>query len=477
MVFSSNVFLFLFLPLALLIYFAPFNRFKNLTLIFFSVIFYAYGEGSYVILMFFSALMNYFFGIFIENEKLISKKRLCTIAIIVNLGILIFYKYCNFITDSLNSAFDGIFLSSIALSEIHLPLGISFYTFHSLSYIIDVYRGKNKAQEKPSALLLYIIMFPQLIAGPIIRYNSIADQLTNRSVNFEKFSRGIQRFIVGLAKKMLIANPLGYVADRCISDVLSATPSPDIVSALAWIGILCYTLQIYYDFSGYSDMAIGLGKVFGFDFPENFAHPYISRSVREFWRRWHITLSTWFRDYLYIPLGGNRISPFRTSMNLLIVFILCGLWHGASWNFVIWGLFHGCFLALERSYFGKFLEKLWKPLQHAYLLLVVVVAWVFFRMDTLAHSLTYIDKMFSLGDIASFGRIYHFFIGNDAILAFIFGIFFAIPSTALVSSLKRHISYEPVVTIVTAASYSAIFLLSLIYVASGTFNPFIYFRF
>ncbi|MDP3479070.1 MAG: MBOAT family O-acyltransferase [Desulfoprunum sp.] len=365
----------------------------------------------------------------------------------------------------------------------HLPAGISFFTFQSLSYLIDVYRRTTLPQGNIVHLGLYIALFPQLIAGPIVRYHDVAQQILKRYVHIEMFAEGIERFIWGLSKKVLIANPLGKMAD-----IIFSQPVENLSSPVAWLGISSYTLQIYFDFSGYSDMAIGLGKMFGFTFLENFNYPYVSRTLREFWTRWHISLSTWFRDYLYIPLGGNRGSAARTAFNLITVFFLCGLWHGASWNFVIWGLFHGTFLLLERGRFGRFLKNLPQPLLHIYVLLVVMVAWVFFRAETVSQALVFLQKMFdfSLQNRLSPDVLTH--LTSHFFVVFVLAVVFSLPVRQALAKIAKTgfpvgSGYAqgrvvaPLAQGLTIGMYFTILLLVTMNLATGSYNPFIYFRF
>ncbi|MGD8338870.1 MAG: MBOAT family protein, partial [Desulfobacterales bacterium] len=380
MLFSSIIFLFQFLPLCLLLYFLAGKRLRNLLLLIASLVFYAWGESYYVLLMLVSILVNYLCGLMIDRYRGRQAARGFLIAAIAfNVLSISVFKYANFLVDNLNTLLSQIGAGPIELAPIHLPIGISFFTFQAMSYAVDVYRRDAPVQRNPLNIGLYIALFPQLIAGPIIRYHDIAAQLIRRRVRLDDLSYGIERFVVGLGKKVLIANQVAIIADQVFS-----FPYETLTPGVAWLGVLCYTLQIYFDFSGYSDMAIGIGRMFGFHFLENFNYPYISRSIREFWRRWHISLSSWFRDYLYIPLGGNHRGPLRTYLNLLIVFFLCGLWHGASWNFVIWGLLHGLFLVIERLGFEKILNRWWSPLRYLYVMLVVCTGWVFFRAENLS---------------------------------------------------------------------------------------------
>ncbi len=390
MVFCSLIFLFAFLPVVLAGYFLLRKTFaRNIFLLGASLFFYAWGEIRFVWIMLASILANYILAILIEDSKTTSKQKLLlAVTIVVNLGLLAFFKYSNWIVQNLNSMLTTLDHAPIVFKNVQLPLGISFFTFHALSYVIDVYRKQAKAQRNPVNLALYISLFPQLVAGPIIRYHDVCDQLIARTVNVDKFAEGVRRFVTGLGKKMLIANMVAGPADKIFA--LSTT---QITPELAWLGAICYTLQIYFDFSGYSDMAIGLGLMFGFRFLENFNYPYIAQSIREFWQRWHISLSNWFRDYLYIPLGGNRKGELRTCLNLVTVFFLCGLWHGASWTFVFWGLYHGFFLGLERLGFGKVLDRIARPIRHIYTLAVVVVGWVFFRANTFPQAVAMCQAM------------------------------------------------------------------------------------
>jgi len=400
----------------------------------------------------------------------------------LNLLLLIIFKYANFIIENLNIWFSFINIPSIENQSIALPVGISFYTFQSLSYLVDIYRKETKVQKNILRLGLYISLFPQLIAGPIVRYHDIANQLENRSVSYKKFSYGAQRFLLGLGKKVLIANNFAYVADN----IFTMMPS-ELSATAAWLGIISYTFQIYFDFSGYSDMAIGLGSIFGFKIPENFNFPYIARSIKDFWRRWHISLSTWFRDYLYIPLGGNRKGGVRTYLNLFIVFFLTGLWHGASWNFVVWGMIHGLFLVLERIGGDKYLNKLWKPLQHIYALFVVVIAWVLFRAENFQYAWDYYKAMFGFND--SHSGLYELskYLNNEFYLVLFVAV---LASTQIFKNAKDWLEkYSKTLTgngqIIVQSTFSflvicfyfGILILCSSYLLSDTYNPFIYYRF
>ncbi len=464
MLFSSAIFLFVFLPLVLMGYYLIPKKLKNLFLLLVSLTFYTFGEKELVLIILASTIVDFSAGIIIEKGY---KKLGLAISIVVNLSFLLYFKYAVFVFENYHNLLQNLGLetdSLINLPTIILPLGISFYTFQTMSYTIDVYRGNVKANRNFINFATYVTLFPQLIAGPIVRYKDIQKQLVDRKPNVKQFSEGVERFIIGLAKKMIIANNLALVADAVFD-----TPTQFISSPVAWLGIIAYAFQIYYDFSGYSDMAIGLGKMFGFEFLENFNYPYISKSIREFWRRWHISLSTWFRDYLYISLGGNRKGNKRTYINLIIVFFITGLWHGASWNFVIWGLLHGLFLIIERLGFDKILLKLGKPISHIYTLLIVLITWVFFKANTLPDAINYIVKMFNFTIIKEVSFI-NYYITKEVIFAFGLAILFSLPIYQKIAS-KSYFNYlKPILLIV-------IFIVSIMYIAVDSYNPFIYFRF
>ena len=476
MVFSNLVFLFLFLPIVLLTYFLSPKPLKNLILLIFSLIFYAWGEPKYVLLMLFSIFINYIFGLLVakSNSSLKTKRFYLILSVIVNLLILGYYKYYGFLIDNINSIFD----LSIAIEPLPLPIGISFFTFQAMSYVIDVYRNDAKVQKNLFDLALYISLFPQLVAGPIVRYNTIADQIKNRIHSVELFSNGLIQFILGLSKKVILANPLGEVADSIFS-----TPTSELSITTAWIGILAYSLQIYFDFSGYSDMAIGLGKMFGFEFLMNFNYPYISRSVSEFWRRWHISLSSWFRDYVYIPLGGNRKGPWKTYRNILIVWTITGFWHGASWTFMAWGFYYGILIALERFALGKVLDKLWRPLQHLYVIIIVMIGWVFFRADNFTYSFEYIKTMFGFTSSSFIDSTAQLHL-NDSTYIFVLAILFALPIypwfMTKVNAIQDKVN-SPLLTntrnIIEPLVYLLLLILVTIFLVNATYNPFIYFRF
>ena len=470
MLFSSMIFLWLFLPLVFCFYYIIDKRFRNLLLLIASIIFYAWGGVSYTLIMFSSIIINYLFALLIdkaieENNKL-KKKIYLVLCVIVNLSILGYFKYTDFAISIINSIFGE---ELISLKNIVLPIGISFYTFQALSYVVDVYREQNKAQKNIINLALYISFFPQLIAGPIVKYHDIDNQITNRTESLENISYGIKRFIYGLSKKVILANMFALSCDEILKQ-----PIGDIGTALAWVAAILYTLQIYYDFSGYSDMAIGLGHMFGFKFLENFNYPYISKSVQEFWRRWHISLSTWFKEYLYIPLGGNRKGKYFTYLNLLIVFFATGLWHGASFNFILWGLWHGLFLVIERIFLGKILEqnKL-KFINYIYVILVFVLGWVLFRANNLKHALDLYKLMFSYKE--SIFTVRYFFY-PQTLVCFIFGILFSGLFQSLFPKIKEAIFSSRVYVLESVIQFILLFI-CIMYLVNGTYNPFIYFRF
>lgn len=481
MVFSSPIFLFLFLPVVLTLYFVlRGTRLRNLWLLAMSIVFYAWGEIVFVFLMMASTVVNYVFGLWLDaTARPDRRKWVVGLGVAFNLGLLGFFKYAGFLVGSINAFLGEFKLGLIHFGGVRLPIGISFFTFHALSYLIDVYRRKSPAAKNPLDVALYIFFFPQLIAGPILRWSAMAPQFGRRVVTRDGFADGVRRFIYGLAKKMLVADAVAVPAGQIFSLQSGVLSMP-----LAWFGALCYTLQIYYDFSGYSDMAIGMGKMFGFDFAENFNYPYVAQSIREFWRRWHITLSTWFRDYLYFPLGGNRCSSGRVGLNLLIVFFLCGLWHGAAWTFVIWGLYHGLFLILERSRFGSFLASLPEFFRHVYALIVVMMGWVLFRADSFPQAVAMLRAMFGLARGNVTDQMVNMILTHQVICVVIVGIFFSapivpwfkkellrmLPGRLHPATLMAGIVFEPIVLI-------ALFIVSSAWLAGGTYNPFIYFRF
>lgn len=468
MVFSSTAFLFLFLPIVLWAYFAAPSKLRNALLIAASVVYYAWGESPFLRVVFASAAANYVFGLCVQERFPKPARRVAlTVAVALNIGLLGWYKYANFGVETLNSAAARLHRPEwqITLPFVALPLGISFITFHALSYVIDVYRGDARAQQNFGRLALYLLFFPQLVAGPIVRYHELEPQLGARRFDLQRFSRGVERFLLGLAKKVLIANQVGPIADA----VFGLAPG-NLTASIAWLGAVSYALQIYFDFSGYSDMAVGLAALFGFEFPENFAHPYTSRSLTEFWQRWHMSLSRWFRDYLYVPLGGNRRGHTRTYLNLVIVFFLCGLWHGASFSFVVWGLFHGAFLVLERVGFSKLLLRAPSVLQRTYALLVVLVGWVIFRASSLTRASEIVAALFGFAHGAGTTWRPAVFVDPLQLAALVAGVIFSAPVGRL---LQRRPAFE----LPRAALLLALGAASAMRLSAATYNPFIYFRF
>ena len=468
MLFSSIVFLFTFLPAVMILYYLLPVRFRNVILLLASLVFYAWGEPVYLFLMLLSILFNYFSGLDIARnlQDKRAAKRSLVFNLIINLAVLGFFKYEGFVLDTLN----GILPVHISYHALPLPIGISFYTFQILSYIIDVYRGNVKVQTNLPNFALYVTMFPQLIAGPIVQYADVDEQLASREVSRTKFGEGSMYFIRGLAKKVLLANTSGMIFTE-----VSGLAKGNIAVMTAWLGAFAYMFQIYFDFSGYSDMAIGLGKMFGFEFNMNFNYPYVSKSITEFWRRWHISLSSWFRDYVYIPLGGNRVSKIKHIRNLLIVWFLTGLWHGAAWNFVAWGLYYGVILIIEKYLLSPVLDRLPDIVRHIYSIVLVVIGWVLFFSSSFGQAADYIRVMFGAGAHGCADRESMYLLTSNLILwlILIFG------STPLV-----HFRYEHMLrtkkwntTIINSVVYAALFIVCIAYLVTETYNPFLYFRF
>jgi alginate O-acetyltransferase complex protein AlgI len=472
MLFNSITFIFVFLPILLLLYYCTPSKYQNYTLLIASLLFYAWGGFSYAIILIASILINYVFVKQIEKDRS-SKRTWLIVSLSFNVLIIVIFKYLDFILSNLNivgSAMNAGF-NEIPLKHIVLPLGISFYTFQQMSLLWDVYRGENTEKTSLTNIALYISLFPQLIAGPIVRYNDIVEQIKERVSTFPLFRSGVQRFVLGLFKKVIIANTCGELADLIFS-----TPFESIGTSTAWLGIIAYSFQIYFDFSGYSDMAIGLGRMFGFRILENFNFPYIAKSIQEFWRRWHISLSTWFRDYVYIPLGGNRKGPYKTYVNLIIVFFLTGLWHGATWSFIFWGLFHGLFLIIERLGFSTILKRLPAVIQWAYMILVVMIGWVLFRVEKFSDSLSYIGKLFYTSPKNDSFIMY---LNNERIIVLVLA---ALSSSLIFYKIKNFIETKKFSqTVFSQSLYDLgvvlLFLISLVYINSGSYSPFIYFRF
>ncbi len=476
MQFSTPQFLFAFLGVALALYALTPRALKNGLLLLASLAFYAWGEPRAVVVMLASIGFNWGFGLWVEGASGARRRTAMIVSVAFNLALLGFFKYWNFLWDNLAAL--GLGGARFPDERIVLPIGVSFFTFQAMSYVVDVYRGDAKASRSLIDFGMYKSLFPQLIAGPIVRYRDIAHEIVERHVDVALFAKGVRRFVVGLAKKMLIANVVAQAAAQ-----IFALDTAQLDAGTAWLGTICYTLQIYFDFSGYSDMAIGLGHMFGFHFLENFDFPYIARTVTEFWRRWHMSLSSWFRDYLYIPLGGNRHGPARTYFNLLLVFFLCGLWHGAAWNFVVWGLFHGAFLVLERVVRGeRRASRSWIGLP--YTLFVVMVGWVFFRAPTLPHALEHLGAMFGFGH--GDGRAVHAGLYLDRLMwtVLIAGVIGSMPWLRKLGAWRdarlagrASDALDIGLEVVSVLCIGALFLLSSMMLAAGTYNPFIYFRF
>ncbi len=461
MVFSSVTFLFYFLPIVLIIYYIVPNKCKNVVLLISSLLFYFYGEPKYVWLMIISIITTYIFGILMDKYKKQSKLFLI-ISIIISIGFLVYFKYANFLIENIN-----LWLShKIDFIYVALPIGISFYTFQMISYLIDVYKGEAKVQKNIFKLAMYVSLFPQLIAGPIVRYKTIEEQIEKRTYTFEKFSLGVRRFIIGLGKKVLIADILGELTVI----VLGGNESSIVYY---WLYAISSMLQIYFDFSGYSDMAIGLGKMLGFEFLENFNYPYIARSITEFWRRWHISLSSWFRDYIYIPLGGNKVSKIKWLRNILIVWILTGLWHGAAWNFVMWGLYFGILLIIEKVFLNKYLEKIPKFFAHIYTLLIVMISFIIFNGNSVTDILQNIGGLFGINNIPFITEESLYYLKSY----FIIIIISIIGATPILKQISNNNKIHKIINYIEPIFLLLILIISTSYIIDGSFSPFLYFRF
>ena len=456
MLFSSVTFLFFFLPITLMLHQLMPWRWKNHVLLAASVLFYASGEPVYILLLAFSAFVDWLHGLYMTRRP--GKKWVLVSAICWNLVFLLFFKYADFLTGSINSLL-GTSIPALGLS---LPIGISFYTFQNMSYVVDVYRGESRAEKNFASYATYLCLFPQLIAGPIVRYSDVARELRERSVDTAQFSRGVIRFLVGLGKKVLLANSIGVLAELTV---------PDGSVLFSWLRAIAYTFQIYLDFAGYSDMAIGMGAMMGFQFPENFNYPYLSRSVTEFWRRWHMTLGSWFRDYVYIPLGGSRTSTIKWVRNVLIVWMLTGIWHGASWNFLLWGLYYGILLLVEKFFLGKYLKG--KVLPRIYVMLLTILGFVLFHSATASEALTEIGRMFGLGGLPVVNATALYYLRSYAVLL----VLCALGSTPLPKYLAEKIQAHKAVVVLQPAMVLTVLLLVTACLVDGSFNPFLYFRF
>lgn len=473
MIFSSLLFLFRFLPAVLVLYYLAPRPLRNLVLLLCSLVFYAWGEPVYIILMIVSILVSYTGGILVDRFKTQGKRRAARAALlgssVVSLSLLGFFKYADFLIGTV----DSLTGAGINLLKIALPIGISFYTFQTMSYTIDVYRGEAKVQKNLISFGAYVTMFPQLIAGPIVQYKTIDRQLRTRKETAGQFAYGIHRFMIGLGKKVLLANNAG-----ALWDTVSSMEHTQIPVVMSWMGLAAYTFQLYFDFSAYSDMAIGLGHMFGFRFLENFNYPYISKSITEFWRRWHISLSTWFRDYVYIPLGGNRVGVWKHIRNILVVWMLTGIWHGASWNFVLWGLYYGILLLIEKFVLGKYLKKLPGVFQHIYCMFFVMLGWNLFVFDDMSAGISFARALFGTYGAGFCSRETLYLLYNNAVLM----VLLILGSTQLPTRAGNWIcaklrGKETILTIVKNVFYVGIFLLSVAWLVDASYNPFLYFRF
>lgn len=484
MLYCEPFFLFFFLPLTLGVYFSSPDALRNLVLVVASLVFYAVGEDHFFFWLVGSVLLNYALAILIaRNEGRPAARTYLIIGVVSDLALLFVWKYTTFTVENLNTLLAWMQQPMLRVPHIPMALGISFFTFHKISYKVDVYRGTAPARRNLIELALYILLFPQLIAGPIVRYQEIANELHTRTITGSDFAAGITRFICGLGKKMILANAFGQCADGVL-----ALPLPQVGSGLAWLAVVCYTGQIYFDFSGYSDMAIGLARLFGFHFPENFNFPYVARSVTDFWHRWHMSLSRWFRDYLYIPLGGNRVSPARVYTNLFLVFFLCGLWHGANWHFAVWGMFHGVLLVLEKRGLGEALLRLPVGLRHLYTMTMVMIGWVLFRADDLTQAAALLCKMAGIDGARGPQVGVDAFLSGELVLLLAAGVVASTPVTSWARErIDRLVAATPSAntrrwldlsrhSLATAALMLILVYASMI-IASGTYNPFIYYRF
>ena len=463
MLFTSISFLYYFLPTIIILYFITPKKYRNYILLIFSIIFYMYGEPKYVILMLVEILVAYFGALLIDKYK---SKEIFLITIIIHIGLLCVFKYTDLFIGTINS----IFKTNISFLNIALPIGISFYTFQILSYVIDVYRGKVKVQKNILKLATYVSLFPQLIAGPIVRYETICDELDNRDETIEKFSLGVRRFIIGLAKKVLIANMLGELCTK-----FSLVDERSVL--FYWIFAISYMLQVYFDFSAYSDMAIGLGKMFGFTFLENFNYPFISKSITEFWRRWHISLSSWFKDYVYIPLGGSRKGTLKLVRNILIVWFLTGIWHGAAYNFILWGLFIGVFLVIEKLWLSKYISKLPKVLRNIYVLFIIMISFIMFNAGSINEAFFNIKGLFGLNKEV-FINNYTIYYLKSYLIVLIIAIFGATPLFKnIIEKLKKSKCLNKIINILEPIFLVILLLLVTAYLIDNSYNPFLYFRF
>lgn len=470
MVFSSLVFLFVFLPITLLFYFIVPRKYRNFILLIVSLIFYAWGEPVYIVLMLFSTVIDFINGLLVEKyaDQPKKAKKVVIFAVIVNLSLLTFFKYSGFIVSNVNALMGTTF----TVPDIALPIGISFYTFQTMSYTIDVFRKDAPAQKNIINLGAYVTMFPQLIAGPIVRYQTVAEQLNHRKETQTLFASGVERFVIGLGKKVLLANNIGLLWSQISSMAIS-----ELTVMTSWLGVIAFGLQIYFDFSGYSDMAIGLGRMFGFQLLENFNYPYISQSITEFWRRWHISLGTWFRDYVYIPLGGNRKGKRRTYLNVFIVWFLTGLWHGASWNFILWGLYFGIIITIEKVFLMKWLSYAPRLIRHLYTLVLLIIGWGLFAFENLSYLKDYLRVMFGLKEVALYDQVTLYYLMTNGVLLIILVIASTPLAKQMYQKLKQSKRGELLDVVLSPIVCLLILILSTAYLVDSSYNPFLYFRF
>ena len=473
MLFSSTFFIYIFLPTVLVLYYGLCRKqsARNKVLLISSLLFYAWGEPKFVLIMLLSIVANYYFGLLVHKARHTAKAKVYLIYMIVfNLGILMIFKYLGFMVQSMND----LFKVTLKVPQIALPIGISFFTFQSISYVVDVYRGDGKVLKNPLDVGLYISFFPQLIAGPIVRYETIAKEIHNRRTTVNDFVDGISRFIIGLSKKVILSNQFALIADKAFGMYAAEA----MTVSFAWLGAISYMLQIYFDFGGYSDMAIGLGKMFGFHFNENFNFPYVAKSVSDFWRRWHISLGTWFRDYVYIPLGGNRVSPMKHLRNIMVVWLLTGIWHGANWTFIVWGLYFGVLLMIEKfTGLGSRMNRS-KVIGHIYTLSLVLLSWVIFRADSLEQAISYIGCMFGKTDHSLTNSLASLYFKENFYIMII-GILACMPFSKKAKTVYKRLTplYKQFVKLGCMVLLSILFLVSVSYLVKGTYNPFIYFNF
>ena len=487
MIFSSPIFMFLFLPLVIVLYWIIGSKWRNLFLIFTSIVFYMFGDIKGIFLLLIIIIINYFLGIYVAKFRETSFANIILwLTIGINIGVLAFFKYDSIIVGGLNVILEPTTLSIPPVKWHEVPLGISFFTFTAISYVIDVYREETEPERNLTNFALFLSLFPKISAGPIVRYTEIANEITDRKLNLEQFAYGVKRFIFGLGKKVLIADTLGITADQIFE-----IPTQQLTASIGWLGIITYTLQIYFDFSGYTDMAIGLGNMFGFKFTENFNYPYISKSLTEFWRRWHISLSTWLRDYLFIPFSHalmterirQRISKgkykinYRAMFSIVTVFTLCGLWHGAGPRYLVWGMLHGIVIAIESTWLTKVMKRWWAPLQHVYFLLIIMVTWIFFRSPTLIDAVGYLKAMFGFSKTSSHYYTLPMYYKTSLVLAMIFGIFASFPIASGIRDIINKEKYPRLIPTIEVMGLAIIIFMSFISIASSTYNPFIYRQF